>query len=72
MPDTIDGDDGQSISHGMSPLYQLPSITLTSLLLLFVTALVADSCGVDEELSTRECHQSCCLRIPLIPADKYP
>ena len=55
----------------MSALYRLPCHTLTLLLLVCVIRIVTNGGGIDEQLCTLQCHQSCCFWIPLIPAYQY-
>ena len=59
---------GQSVSHRMTPLHRCPRLALALLFLLRVAALITDGSRVDEQFGTCESHQSCSLRIPLIPA----
>ena len=49
MSHAVDGDDRQSVGHGMSALYGLPRSSLPLLLLWRVTRLIADGGGVDEQ-----------------------
>ena len=67
----VDGDDGQSVGHGVSALYRLPGHALALLFLGSVIRLIADGGGVDEQLGALQGHQACSLGVPLIPAYQY-
>ncbi len=71
MPYSIDGNDRKTVGYGMTALDELPGIALTGLFLRRITALIADGRGIDEDVGTSECHQTCALGIPLIPTDLH-
>ena len=71
MAHTVHRDHGEAIGYGVTALYELPGIALTTLLFDDVATFVADSRGVDEHLGSSECHEASCFGIPLVPADEY-
>ena len=71
MAYTVHRDHGEAIGYGVTALDELPGIALTALLFDDVATFVANSRGVDEHLSPRECHEAGSFGIPLIPADEY-
>ena len=68
---TVDGHNGKTVGHGVSALHGGPCLALPLLFFWRVAALIADGGGVDEQVGSGECHETGCLRIPLVPAHQH-
>ena len=67
VPDTVDGDDGQTVGDGVTALHCRPRFALTRLLFGRVAAFIADGGGIDEEFGATKCHKARAFGVPLIP-----
>ena len=68
MAHAVDGNDWKPVGHGMSALHGDPSLALTHLFVIAVTALPAYGGGIDEHFGSAHGHETRCLGIPLVPA----
>ncbi len=66
MAHAVDGNDRKPVGHGMSALHGDPSLALTHLFVIAVTALPAY-----EHFGYAHGHETRCLGIPLVPAHEH-
>ena len=55
----------------MTTLHSCPCLALALLLLLCVVGCIANGSRINKEFGSLQSHKSCCLWIPLVPANKH-